>query len=120
MNGTAASSSPGAHPLFELAPGAGGTVFRVRVSPGASRSHVTGVHAGALKVRVSAPPERGKANAALLKLLAGALGVKQRSLRIVSGEAARDKRILLEGVSGEETEKLLRRAAGVKGASASS
>lgn len=111
MSGANASSKPAAQPCFELTPGPRGAVFRVRVSAGASRSHVAGVHDGALKVSVSAPPQKGKANAALIKLLAGALRVERRSLRIISGETARNKHVLLEGRSIEETAELLRRAA---------
>lgn len=98
---------------FELSSSAEGTIFRVRVSPGASREKVAGVHDGALKVSVAAAPEKGRANAALVKLLAKALGVSRKDLSIVSGETDRNKRVLLEGRDLEETEKLLKQAAGL-------
>lgn len=72
--------------------------FAVRVSPRASREAIAGVHDGALKVALTAPPVEGAANAALIALLAKALGVPKRSVRIVSGESSRQKRVEVEGV----------------------
>ena len=96
-------------PLFHLAEDARGTVFHVRVSPGASREKIAGEHGGALKISLTAAPEKGKANSVLVKLLAGKLGVERRDLTIVSGETRRDKRLLLHGRTALETETLLRR-----------
>ncbi len=97
-------------PAFQLLPGPHGTVFHVRLSPGSSRERVVGEYAGALKVSVRAPAEKGKANAALVKLLAKAMGVERKSLAIISGETSRAKRILLRGRDAQQTEKLLHRA----------
>jgi uncharacterized protein (TIGR00251 family) len=94
-------------PVFRLSSGPGGTVFPVKVSPGASKEKIAGEHGGALKVSVSAPPQKEKANAALLKLLAKALKVGKKELEILSGETGRDKRVLLCNRSMEETRKLL-------------
>ena len=77
----------------------GGALFDVRVSPGARRTAVLGEHAGALKVAVAAPPEKGRANAELVRFLSEALGVGKRCLRIVSGGASKTKRIAVEGAS---------------------
>jgi uncharacterized protein (TIGR00251 family) len=96
---------------FELVSRPEGTVFRVRVSAGASRDAVRGQHGGALKVSVSAAPEKGRANAALLKVLSKAMGISHKDLSIVSGESDRNKKLLLEGRGVEETESLLRQAA---------
>jgi uncharacterized protein YggU (UPF0235/DUF167 family) len=81
-----------------------GTGFRfaVRLTPKSGADRIEGWAAGAdgkpyLKARVSAPPEDGKANAALLKLLAGTLGIAKTKLRIVSGTGARIKLIAVEG-----------------------
>jgi uncharacterized protein len=74
----------------------------VTVSPGASRSELIGRHGDGWKARIAAPPERGRANAALVMLLATALGVRRDQVRIVSGETARRKVIQIEGL--EETE----------------
>jgi uncharacterized protein (TIGR00251 family) len=98
---------------FELVQDAEGTVFNVLVSPGASRNRILGEHAGSLKASVSAPPEKGKANSALLKLLAGAMGVNTGDLTIISGETTRMKRVLLRGRNMQQTWMLLNRAAGL-------
>jgi len=81
---------------------AGGTEFEVLARPKAARNEVAGVHDGALKVAVTAPPEKGKANAAVVKLLAETLGASLSSIRIVAGETSRRKRVYVEGMSEEE------------------
>ena len=69
----------------------------MRVSPGSSRSLIRGLHGDALRVFVQAPPDKGKANKEVLKLLGAALGVRPSSLRILSGPASRDKVRLVPG-----------------------
>ncbi len=79
--------------------GAGeGTLLEVRVVPGAKRSGITGTDDGRLRVRVQAPPVEGKANLALLNLLARELGMKKNRLKLVSGGRSRNKTVLLKGV----------------------
>ena len=73
---------------------------------------MVGRHGEAWKVRVSAAPERGKANAALVSLLSGALGVPERDVEIVGGHASRDKVVALRGLSSEQVESRLAQAAG--------
>lgn len=73
--------------------------FAVRVTPRASRAAITGVHAGALKVSLTAPPVEGAANAALIELLADALSVPKRAVRIEHGDHNRQKAISIEGVT---------------------
>lgn len=93
-------------PVEASADGAG-TLFWVRVVPGASRESVVGWQSdGVLRVRVSAPPERGRANKALLRVLAAALGVKPSALRLVSGAASRQKRIHVDGIPPERVRSL--------------
>lgn len=65
--------------------------FRVRVVPRASRTGVAGVHDGALRVRLAAPPVDGKANAALVRFVSRALGVPRAGVRIVGGATGRSK-----------------------------
>jgi uncharacterized protein (TIGR00251 family) len=67
--------------------------FRVRVVPRASRTEVAGVHAGALRVRLAAPPVDGKANAALIRFLSAALSIPRAEIRILRGESSRSKTI---------------------------
>ena len=68
----------------------------MRVKPGARRTAIVGVHGGALKVAVNAPPEKGKANDALLALLADALGLPAHGVSLVSGAASPNKVVVVE------------------------
>jgi uncharacterized protein len=80
---------------------------RLRVSPGARRDELVGRHGEGWKVRVSAPPEDGRANDAVLDLLARELSLPRRSLSIVSGQTAREKVVLVEGIDRTESERRL-------------
>ena len=79
----------------------------LRVSPGSRTNAVVGRHGDAWKVRVSAPPEGGKANAAVVELLADILGVPARTISVVSGHGARDKLVELAGIAPDEIERRL-------------
>ena len=72
--------------------------FDVHLQPRASRSEIVGEHGGALRVRVAAPPVDGAANEALVDLLARALGVPRRDVRIVGGATSRRKVVEVDGV----------------------
>jgi uncharacterized protein (TIGR00251 family) len=85
----------------------GSTRVRVRVSPGARKTELAGRHGNAFKVRVSAPPEGGRANEAVLDLLGKQLGLPRRALSIVSGRTARDKVVEMAGIDLEEAERRL-------------
>jgi uncharacterized protein len=84
----------------------------LRVSPGASRSAVVGRHGAGWKVRVAAPPEDGRANDAVVRLLADTLALPVRDVQIVSGRSSRDKTVALEGIRPEEIERRLADASG--------
>jgi uncharacterized protein len=87
----------------------GGSVrFSVRVQPRAARSEIVGLHGDALKVRLSAPPVDGAANVALVELLADALGVPRRCVRIVSGATSRGKVVEVDGVNVDNILRLAR------------
>ena len=88
------------------------TRLRLRVSPGAAGSRVVGRHGEAWRVRVAAPPEGGRANAAALDLLAGVLRVPRGRIELVSGRTARDKVVALRGLSADEADERLAEAAG--------
>ena len=90
-----------------------GTAFRfnVRVQPRSSRNAVEGTHGDALRVRLTAPPVDGAANEALLAMLAEALGVPKRAVRIVGGETGRTKIVEVDGI---DTGALTRLALGAK------
>ena len=76
-----------------------GCVLTVRAHPGARENAITGVHDGALKVSLKVPPTDGRANEALLKLLAETVGVPRADLQLLSGATSRTKFVLLEGVT---------------------
>jgi uncharacterized protein (TIGR00251 family) len=84
----------------------------LRVSPGAARSAVVGRHGAGWKVRVAAPPEDGKANDAVVRLLSDTLALPARDVQIVSGRSSRDKIIALEGMRPAEIERRLAEASG--------
>ena len=77
---------------------AGAMRFAVHVQPRAARTELAGVHDGALKVRVNAPPVDGAANDAVIAMLATLLGVRRRVVRIISGVTSRTKIIEVNGV----------------------
>jgi uncharacterized protein (TIGR00251 family) len=86
------------------------TRVRLRVSPGARRNELVGRHGEGWKVRVAAPPEGGRANEAVLDLLARELSLPRRSLSIVSGQVAREKVVEMQGIDQAETERRLEAA----------
>ena len=78
---------------------AGGAVITVKVVPSSSRDRVIGVLGDALKVVVAAPPEKGKANAAVARTLAKALGINARDVKLVAGTSGPRKEFSLAGMS---------------------
>jgi uncharacterized protein (TIGR00251 family) len=74
-----------------------GVLLRVKVVTGASRNEIAGPVGDRLKVRVTAPPEGGKANKALCQLLAAALGVKPRHVTIERGHTSPAKTLRVSG-----------------------
>jgi uncharacterized protein (TIGR00251 family) len=84
-----------------------GVVLNVHVQPGASRAAVAGRHGDALKLKVTAPPVEGKANAAVLDLVAATLGVRVNQVELVGGASSRSKRVKVTGSTAEEARRLL-------------
>lgn len=85
-----------------LIPSKRGCHLLIRVTPGAERDALDGIREGRLRVKVSAPPEDGKANAAVLKLLSKKLGIPAAALEIKSGASGREKTILIRGYEPDE------------------
>jgi uncharacterized protein (TIGR00251 family) len=85
----------------------GAVTLEVRVAPRASRAAIIGVHAGALKVALTAPPVDGAANAALIELLADKLGVPKRAVEITRGERSKQKTVRVTGVTLEQVRALV-------------
>jgi uncharacterized protein (TIGR00251 family) len=75
--------------------------IRIRLQPRARREEVVGERAGAIVVRVTAPPVDGKANAALCAFVARVVGISTSSVRVVRGQTSRDKVVRAEGVTQE-------------------
>ena len=88
------------------------TRVRLRVSPGANTAHVVGRHGEAWKVRVAAPAEGGRANEAVVRLLAETLSIPREDVSLVSGLGARDKIVQLTGLDPSQIERRLSSAAG--------
>jgi uncharacterized protein (TIGR00251 family) len=80
--------------------------FAVRVHPRSSRVGIDGVHGSALRVRVTAPPVEGAANEALIAVLADALDVAKRAVRIVAGSASRTKTVEIDGVGAADVRRI--------------
>ena len=78
-----------------------GATVAVRAQPGARKNAVVGEQAGALKMAVTAPPEDGRANEALVELLKDALGVKRSQIELLSGQTARNKVFLVRGLTAD-------------------
>ena len=73
-----------------------GLILRVQVQPRASHNEFAGIHAGALKVRLTSPPVDGQANAALIAFLAEAFGVAKRQVTLLKGETGRAKQLRIQ------------------------
>jgi uncharacterized protein (TIGR00251 family) len=79
-----------------------GVLLPVRARPRARRNGIDGMRNGALLVSVTTAPEDGRANAAIIKVLADALGCAQSTLRLDRGTTSRDKKVLVCGLNEDE------------------
>lgn len=86
---------------------AGSAVIRLHVQPGAGRTAVVGRHGDAVKVRVAAPPEGGRANDAVVALIASTFDLKLAQVSLISGQSSRAKRIQIDGIAEDELKRLL-------------
>ena len=85
----------------------GSAVIRLHVQPGAGKTAVVGRHGDAVKVRVAAPPEGGRANDAVVALMAATFDVKLAQITLLSGQSSRAKRVQVDGIDEAEVERLL-------------
>ncbi len=90
----------------------GAVRFAIRVQPRSSRPGVDGLHGDALKVRVGAAPVDGAANEAVVEVLASALGVPRRAVRIVVGDSSRSKVVEVAGIAVQAVRDLAIRSSG--------
>jgi uncharacterized protein (TIGR00251 family) len=84
-----------------------GVIIRVKARPGARRNAFAGLHDGALRIDVTAAPEKGKANEAIVALLAKSFGVAKSSIELISRPANPQKRFLLRGHQLADADQLL-------------
>lgn len=85
----------------------GSVLLRLHVQPGAGRTAVVGRHGDALKVRVAAPPQGGRANDACAALVAEVLGVQESAVELTSGAASRSKRFRIGGLDVDDLRRRL-------------
>lgn len=95
--------------MIEIHSGKDGLTFALKARPGARRSSIEGSHAGALKVSVTAAPEKGKANEAIIELLADELNISRSSITIVRGETSSQKTVRIVGMMEEKLISMLER-----------
>ena len=86
----------------------GGVTIRLKAVPGAKRDEIAGVLGDRLKVRVTAPPEGGRANKAICALIAGALGASKKDVSVVAGLTSAEKTVRVEGMGAAEVRGRLR------------
>lgn len=84
-----------------------GTIIRIKARAGARRNGLTGIQDGRLRVSVTQAPEQGKANRAILKLLAKQLGLRGSQLELLSGQNNPEKRLLVRGAPPLEIDRLI-------------
>jgi uncharacterized protein (TIGR00251 family) len=93
--------------MITLTPCPEGVILPVLAHPGARRNAILGERAGALRVAVSAPADKGKANAAIQAVLAEGLGWKAARITLVSGATSRQKRFLIAAMTADELKQRL-------------
>lgn len=84
-----------------------GCTLAVRVNPGARKNDVAGIHAGAVKISLTAPPVDGRANEALIEFVAERLRIPRARVSLVSGAASRMKLLRITGKSAAEVQAAL-------------
>jgi uncharacterized protein (TIGR00251 family) len=91
--------------MLEVSPK--GIVLSVKAHAGGKRNGITGEHSGALKISVTQAPEKGKANNAILEVLAEALRVRRGQIELMSGPTSSQKKFLIREIAREEVERRL-------------
>ncbi len=88
-------------PALQVQESPGGVVFTAKIVPGSSRTALAGMLGGMVKVKVAAPPEKGKANQALVAFLADCLGVRKNEVTILAGQTNPVKQVQVTGISAQ-------------------
>ena len=84
-----------------------GVIIQVHVVPRSARSEVAGFQGDALKIRITAPPVEGQANAECIRFLSDILGIKKKQVRILSGHKSKKKTVAIEGVRRKDIEAVI-------------
>lgn len=92
--------------MLELTQTPDGVILLVKAQPGARKNEVAGERNGRLIVKCTQAPEKGKANDAIIEILAKALDVRKSRISLVSGQTNSEKKFLIEGAGIEEVERL--------------
>ena len=83
------------------------TEFNLRIIPRSSRNEIADREGSVYRIKVTSPPVDGKANKALIALLSKHLKIPKKDIQIISGEKSRNKRVRINGVSGNEISRLM-------------
>jgi len=83
--------------------------IEIHLQPGAKRNEIVGFKEGVLCVKVTALPQKGQANRALVELIAQTLGIPKSSVDIIRGQSSRSKIIAVQGLAGQEVKEILGR-----------
>ena len=84
-----------------------GIILQVHVVPRSAKSEIAGVQGDALKLRITAPPGEGQANAECVRFLSDILGIKKKQVRILSGSKSKKKTVAIEGTRRKDIEALI-------------
>ena len=85
----------------------GGVKLHLFIQPKSSKNEIVGVHDGKLKIKITAPPVDGKANAELVEFLSDIFDIPKRQIDITKGDTGRNKTVIIVGVSREFIEEKL-------------
>lgn len=98
--------------MIELTETADGVILPVRAQPGAGQNAIRGEQNGLLKVSVTQVAEKGKANRAIVEVLAKGLGLKRSQIDLVAGELQAQKRFLIRDITHDELQQRIAAAIG--------
>ncbi len=84
-----------------------GIIIPAKIQPNSSKEQVMGEYAEKLKIAVTSPPEKGKANKAIVKVLAKWLNIKGSDIQIISGDKSKDKEIFIRNITEKDLYRLI-------------
>jgi uncharacterized protein len=85
------------------------TRIAVKVTPNAGRNEVLGLTSGVWRIKIAAPPDKGKANRELIEFLSDLLGLRKDNIEIIKGQTSHNKLVLISGLSPEDVSRRLSR-----------